>query len=245
MNLKLLVKKSYVAIAKGLGRLLRRAGLLSVLERKRHNRLVHWVLSLFAIHDVDQMIALDVPWWTYDAIARVDTFLARTPNARVFEYGSGASTVWLAKRAGHIQSVEHDAGWFDLMHDRVAPLSNVALSHIGADTVLSADPTYHSQKEGYQGQSFERYAMAIADSAVHFDLIVIDGRGRNGCLKEAQRFLAAGGMIVFDNSKRARYRRAIDASEMAAVHLSGLTPALPYPDQTSLLTTPARTGDGR
>lgn len=42
-------------------------------------------------------------------------------------------------------------------------------------------------------------------------------------------------MIVFDNSRRRRYRRAIEATPVDERRYFGLTPTLPYPDQTSLL----------
>jgi hypothetical protein len=43
-------------------------------------------------------------------------------------------------------------------------------------------------------------------------------------------------MIVFDNSKRAPYRRAIARSGLNAQTLDGLAACLPYPDSTTLLT---------
>jgi hypothetical protein len=43
-------------------------------------------------------------------------------------------------------------------------------------------------------------------------------------------------LIVFDNSRRRRYRAAITGSGLEERVLRGLVPTLPYPDQTSLLT---------
>lgn len=43
-----------------------------------------------------------------------------------------------------------------------------------------------------------------------FDLIDIDGRARVACLKYAIRYMASGGMTVFDNSGRNEYRRSIN-----------------------------------
>ena len=42
-------------------------------------------------------------------------------------------------------------------------------------------------------------------------------------------------MIVFDNSHRARYRGAIADCGLEAERFRGLTPALPYADETTLL----------
>ena len=45
-----------------------------------------------------------VPLFSVDAIQFVERYLTKTD--RVFEYGCGFSTVWLAKRVGAIISVE-------------------------------------------------------------------------------------------------------------------------------------------
>ena len=41
--------------------------------------------------------------------------------------------------------------------------------------------------------------------------------------------------LVFDNSRRRRYREAIERSGLQEQVLTGLTPTLPYSEQTSLL----------
>lgn len=234
-KLKLTAKAMYVKAIRVLQYGLDRIGVLRWLDGKLDRRGFHWLRSLLAIYDVDQMIALDVPWWTYDAIDRVDAFLSARPDAKVFEYGSGASTVWLARRCASVVSIEHDANWFNLMQSRVAEYSGVDLRLVPQDADMSAEPLFHSKKEGYLGSSFEAYVRAITVEGARFDLIVVDGRSRAACLAFAEQHLAEDGLIVFDNSKRRRYVEAIEASPLTAKHLPGLTPALPYPDRTTLL----------
>lgn len=234
-KVKVLAKRSYVALIKCLGALLKNIGALGWLDRHSSKRSVHWVRSLFAIYDVDQMISLDVPWWTYRAIDRIDTFLKAHPGAKVFEYGSGASTIWLARRAASVHSIEHDKSWFDLMRSRIAEFDGITLNHVPVDAQLSADKLFHSHKEGYEGKSFEAYVTAISITKERYDVIVIDGRARVACLHIAQAHLADGGIIVFDNTKRARYDAAIRRSDLSPSALPGLTPSLPYPDKTTLL----------
>lgn len=201
----------------------------------RDNRYRHWFHSLLAIHDIDALIRLDVPWWTYDAIAKVEDFLKGRPGARVFEYGSGASTVWLAKRAGRVISVDHDAGWIDFSRPRLAELGNASVELVAADAAADADPHFHSGKPGYQGTSFRAYVDSIDRWPGQFDLIVIDGRARSACLTKAVDRSADDGMIVFDNSHRARYRKAIGTCGLEPMVTRGLVPSLPMPDQTTLL----------
>lgn len=57
------------------------------------------------------------PWISYDAAA----ILARRIGAesRVLEFGSGMSTLWLARRAGHLLSIEDHADWHAMVSRRL------------------------------------------------------------------------------------------------------------------------------
>src|SRR3546814_16419215 len=57
------------------------------------------------------MIALGLPWWNVAATREVAEFLRARPKARVFEYGAGASTIWLARHAAGVWSVERHSEW--------------------------------------------------------------------------------------------------------------------------------------
>ena len=218
------------------GRLLARLGLLGWMDRRTHAKPVLWLRSLFAVYDIDQMDALDVPWWCLDAMRQVDAFLADRPGARVFEYGSGASSLWLARRAGHVTSVEHDRDWYATIAARAAAHANLEVRLEPPEQATGpVEPRYLSDKPGWRGRSFQRYVTSIERAAGPFDLIVIDGRCRSGCLELAAGHLKADGMIVFDNVTRRRYRRAVDASGLSARVFRGLAACLPYPDSTALL----------
>lgn len=230
-----MLKRTYVAGVRGFRPIAARIGLLAALERRAANsRGARWFRSLFAIYDIEDMAALDLPWWTFDAIDEADRFLKSRPSPRVFEYGSGASTIWLARRAASVTSIEHDKPWHAVVSKRLATHANATLNLIEAD----ADPVpgYLSEKPGWQGRSFQRYASAIDAEQGHFDVIVVDGRARGACLRHAIKKLAPDGMILFDNSARGRYRSAIAASGLKARTYRGLTACLPYPDETTLLT---------
>jgi predicted O-methyltransferase YrrM len=235
MSAGILARRGYVTamrLAKGVAAPL---GALENPASARSSRTRHWLQSLLAIHDIDALIRLDVPWWTYDAIELVEDFLKTRKAARVFEYGSGASTVWLAKRAREVISVDHDAGWIELVRPRLAELGNARVELVPADPQPVPDHRYHSGKSGHRGQSFRAYAEAIDRWPGTFDLIVVDGRARSACLMKALDRLGDGGIILFDNSHRRRYREAIAASGLEAKVTRGLVPSLPFPDETTLL----------
>lgn len=233
-----LLKSIYVSLLRILAALARVTGLAGFLERRRDKgRGWHWMSSLFAIYDIDAMVSLDVPWWTYDAIEQVDAFLASRP-VRVFEYGSGASTVWLARRAASVTSVEHDAPWYKAVTAKLPMIeglcpTEVKLAEASGDA--PAEALYLSEKANGSLANFTAYASAIDAEDGLFDLIVVDGRARPACLKHAIPKLAPDGIIVFDNSHRARYRQSINDCGLSETRLRGLVPTLPYPDQTSIL----------
>ncbi|WP_171241300.1 class I SAM-dependent methyltransferase [Ruegeria sp. HKCCA5491] len=235
-------KSGYVATMRGIAWGLNKTSVTDWLSRRHHRgRGYHWASSLMAIHDIDGLIALDVPWWTYDAIEVVDAFLKTRP-ARVFEYGAGASTIWAARRSASVTSVEHDADWYARVLERVQGQTNICPVDLrlappsnAKDAALS-DPIYLSQKQDMRGLNFTSYASEIDKANGSYDLIIIDGRARQACLRHAANRLSPGGMIVFDNSKRARYREAISQSGLSVNRYPGLTPSLPYSDETSILT---------
>jgi precorrin-6B methylase 2 len=228
------LKRAYVSCVKNIRPVAAATGLLGALEsRTRESRAALWLRSLFAIYDIDDMTSLDLPWWTFAAIDEADRFLGSRPSSRVLEYGSGASTIWLARRAGSVISIEHDAAWYSVVSKRLAPFANAKVKLIEADAEIV--PGYLSEKKGWLGRSFNRYASAIDAESGEFDLIVIDGRARTACLEHAVKKLAPDGMILFDNSGRSRYRAAIAASGLKARTYRGATACLPYPDETTLL----------
>jgi predicted O-methyltransferase YrrM len=228
------VKHLYAGAANGTGRVLTATHLLGTESPPRDRRLRHWLHSLTRVHDSGAMIALDVPWWTYRAIDEVEQWLAlRDGSARVFEYGSGASTAWLARRSAEVHSVEHDVEFASQLEGLLAGFENAHL--VVRPPVPSMTPDVPSAKEGYASLDFSSYVAAIDDVEGEFDLVVVDGRARERCLTSALRRLTPDGMVVFDNTRRRRYRRAIAAAPVVERRLPGLTPTLPYPDQTSLL----------
>ncbi len=226
-------KAGYAATARGAGRGLDRLGLMPSRPPARAHRIRHWMYSLTCAHDSLALAGLDVPWWTYRSIDAVEAWLAARPRPiRVFEYGSGASTLWLAQRADEVRTVEHDPGFASLVGERLAAAGNVTMDVVPA--ARTEDPVVPSAKEGCAGLDFEAYVAAI-DGHGTFDLVVIDGRARQACLARAMPHLQVDGLVVFDNSARRRYRLAIAAAPVTETRLRGLTPTLPYPDQTSLL----------
>ncbi|HEY3717551.1 MAG TPA: class I SAM-dependent methyltransferase [Jatrophihabitantaceae bacterium] len=228
-------KTAYATSARQAGKVLARVGVLGDEPPPRDKRIRHWAYSLTRAYDSLAIAELDVPWWTYKAIDVVDAWLgARRRPIRVFEYGSGASTLWLARRTDEVHSVEHHRGFGEHIAPTLHQHANV--DFLIVEPTTSTTPRVPSAKEGHAGLDFADYVATIEKVGGKFDLIVIDGRAREACLTAAIPHLEADGLIVFDNTRRRRYREAIAASGVQEQVLRGLTPTLPYPDQTSVLT---------
>ncbi len=180
-----------------------------------------------------------MPWWTYGAIDEIEKWLLELPGpARVLEYGSGASTLWLAARCGEVHSVEHDLEFAEVTRKMCSGAANVTIHPVAASR--AADPAVPSERIGHEGLDFSDYISTGATLGGQFDLVIVDGRARVASMEASLPLLSPGGRIVFDNSRRKRYRRGIEASGLIERRFAGLTPTLPYPDQTSVLTVARR-----
>ena len=230
------MKNAYVSASRVVRRALAAIGVLRLLDRwAARSRTGLWLRSLLSIHDLHELLRYDVPWWTFEAADQVDQFLASRPGARVFEWGSGASTVWLSRRAASVVSVEHDPHWADLV-EPVLP-DNVTVRVVEPVPASGAPGQQLSEKPGFAGLDFSSYVAAVDDVDGGFDLVVVDGRARGACFDRAVSRLAPGGVLVFDNVDRERYRSAIATSPVPVEveWTRGLTPALPYPTRTALV----------
>ena len=229
------IKRGYAACARATGRLLERVGILGEDPPPREHRLRHWAYSLTRAHDSIGISKLDVPWWTYGAIDEVERWLAgRDGDVRAFEWGSGASTIWLARR---VASVQLGGAPPRVRHDDPGAVDGVAERDVGHRRAGSQrSPAIGSAKEGHGGLDFSDYVRHIDGVGGMFDLIVVDGRAREACLSAALPHLEPDGHHrvrqhdappLPPGDRRRPGRRAI----VPRPH-----PTLPYPDQTSILT---------
>jgi predicted O-methyltransferase YrrM len=153
----------------------------------------------------------DTPWTAQAAIAIFRKILTKDMNG--LEYGSGNSTIFLAKHLKHLVSIEHDSNWFDLVRGNITrqKITNVDYRLIRPE--LAKEPAYSMYKEhGLSEDEFKirseyvsyfSHVRSYPDN--HFDLIMVDGRARIECTLNAIPKLKPGGIFVLDNSDRKRY----------------------------------------
>ena len=155
-----------------------------------------------------------LPWMNYAVVFFLEQRLQ--PDHTLFEYGSGFSTRFYARRVSHVTSVEHDRGWFDKGKEDLPP--NVELLHVDLN-------------DG------DRYVNAIQGTGRQFDIVIIDGRQRERSALAAVASLTPGGVIIFDDSDRERYqaaRGALRESGFRVIDFRGLKPGGMSAHQTSI-----------
>ena len=116
-----------------------------------------------------------IPWITYPAIDFLNQY--DFSECSVFEFGSGGSTLYWAKRCKSVTSVEHFAPWYDKMQDDMPSNAVVQLT-----VDLDAYPN-------------------VINSYDEFDVIVVDGAERIRCVQSAIAHVKKHGLIVLDNSE--------------------------------------------
>ena len=142
-----------------------------------------------------------LPWLNYSLIRLLDERLH--DGLRVFEYGSGYSTLYFAARVHSVTSAEHVEEW-------VQELSQF----LPANAHLEAVPPG------------EKYIQAPSAHAP-FDLVLVDGLDRVECVNAALNALTAAGVVILDDTHRPEYQVLL--SELRAQNYKTLTLYGPKP----------------
>ncbi len=120
-----------------------------------------------------------IPWYTYPTIE----FLSNLDFSQksIFEFGSGNSSIYWAKKAANVISVEHNQEWFEKVK-----------SNFGENQTL----LYKENNEEYEN--------SILEFDQKFDVIIIDGIRRVECSKVIENCLNTesneGFLVILDNS---------------------------------------------
>ena len=128
----------------------------------------------------------DKPHLTTPTIEFLEKIL--TSRSRVLEMGSGASTLWLAKRVRWVTSFEHNEEWFKLVMRKLQEegLTNYHLNFM---------PEYPT--------------IGIPLFGGTYDLVFVDGRGRNRSIKTTYTRVEPKGYLLLDDSHGQQYKDGI------------------------------------
>jgi cephalosporin hydroxylase/Flp pilus assembly protein TadD len=171
-----------------------------------------WINSLSLGKPLDYEVQ-PLPWYTYPAIEFLENKLEK--HFRVFEFGSGNSTLWFSNKVFQVVSVESDLEWFSYLKKDFP--DNVQL-----DLILDEEE-YAAQINNYQDN--------------FFDVIAIDGINRNKCAELAWEHLKEDGFIIFDNTDNRSFDEGVEflsSRGFNRIDFYGLIPSYTYKNCTSI-----------
>lgn len=167
-----------------------------------------------------------IPWITYPCMDFLETKISK--EMRVFEWGCGGSTEWWASKVSQIISVEHNQEWYKKTTEKLADVDENLIK-------------VNFIKLEYNGE----YSSFIKNYTKYFDIIVIDGRDRINCVKNALFAIKDDGIIIWDNSERQEYNegycylskrgyKRLDFWGMGPVNIYGWKTSIFYKDHNNL-----------
>lgn len=122
-----------------------------------------------------------LPWIAYTSINMLKCVLNK--KSRVLEFGSGMSTIWYAKHAGEVFSVEDYLPWYE-------KITNV----IKVENIDNITYTFVDKESDYYGY--------MSENVGGFDLVMVDGLYRSKCISNASKLVRPGGILYLDNSDK-------------------------------------------
>ena len=180
--------------------------ILRIPDQRKH--VIRWILSL----QKDYLLKAKQPWLVFDAI----DFLNRIDikGKRVFEYGSGGSTLYWLKKGARCISIEHDKEWYNKVRAFVPNSPNLDYRliepQLSSNQELLKDPadpsSYATGDDRLRQFELSLYVKQIDGFPdEYFDIILIDGRARPSCIKHSASKVKPGGLLIVDNSDRKYY----------------------------------------
>ncbi len=188
-------------------------------------------------------VKAQIPYMPYRAAAWLESYLK--PDMSVFEYGSGGSTIFLARRVRRLVSIEHDADWHSRISSLISELGITNCEYVlreseqpPARVTASASnhQSYTSSAGSFGGLSFQAYVEWIDRYPDRgFDLVIVDGRARASCVGRSIAKVRSGGYLLLDDSERQRYADAVELlSGFERTDLVGAAPRSILLQQTSV-----------
>jgi len=141
-----------------------------------------WFRSFHSKQSVDR-IGQPIPWCTYPFIHFIEPRLNSQMN--VFEFGCGNSTLWYASRIKTIKAVEHDDTWVKIVRPRLPDNATVVHKSLEAG---------------------DQYPTEVRSAGKLYHIVIVDGRRRNLCARNAVDCLTPDGIIIWDNTSRVNYQ---------------------------------------
>jgi predicted O-methyltransferase YrrM len=162
------------------------------------------------------------PWITIEMIKILENYLKEGDIG--FEFGSGSSTIWLAKKTKRLISVEHNLEWFNKIR------SWIISQEVGEKVKL----IYVSGVDENKRNGITNYLQPILKLRNNsLDYCFVDGLFRDECILKAISKIKSGGILIMDNVdnyfprnrtsvsiryKRDNFSRAVSRAKMKKIY---------------------------
>lgn len=155
-------------------------------------------------------------WYTYPSI---DFLKYRDFKTKfILEFGGGQSTLWWAKRANHVTTIEGDPDWHENIKYNMP--ANVELHFV--------------PMRGAENTTVDVRKLLALLPRQRYDVIVIDGFYRYEMIDIACDFVAADGIVICDNAEGYGFYDGFRERGMSRVDFYGNAPGVILPHCTSL-----------
>lgn len=161
-----------------------------------------------------------LPWYSYPFLYFLQMQLAdnRCADIRLFEFGSGQSTLWWARKVREVVSVEDVPAWYNY----VSP-------------GLPENVNYHF------ATTQQEYLGALSDAQGLFDIIVVDGSHREWAILAVTKKLSDRGVVIVDNADWSELQSPLAtmvSNGFRRLDFYGLGPVNGHPWSTAVLYRP-------
>lgn len=157
-----------------------------------------------------------LPWYTYPSI----DFLKNRSYAdkSVLEFGAGQSTLWWAKRAKRVVSLEGDKVWYEKIKNAMPQNVELYLVSMESPKVCVSE-----------------VVNILNNKNISYEVIVIDGLYRYEMTDIAKKLVVEDGIIICDNAEGYGFYDAFKNSGLNRVDFFGNAPGVVLPHATSIL----------
>ena len=157
-----------------------------------------------------------LPWYTYPSInfLKYRTYSDKT----VLEFGGGQSTLWWAKRARSVVTLEGDREWYEKIKNKMP--DNVDLHYV---SMKDKDTNVLRVKETLSSISHKR-----------FHVVVIDGLYRYEMIDIACNVLTEDGIVICDNAEGYDFYDGFKNRGLNRVDFYGIAPGVVLPHCTAI-----------
>jgi predicted O-methyltransferase YrrM len=135
----------------------------------------------------------DMPWLTKTANLILSSYLK--PDDIGLEFGSGRSTIWLAKRISHLTSIENNRKWYNYVSERISKEGFAGRISL----YLKETDVEGGSKEAVDSE----YVTVVRQfEKEQLDFVLVDGVYRSACANSVIDYIRDGGLLIIDDSHR-------------------------------------------